>query len=57
VRAQLRDVGPVMISAVQRDGRELYRVRVGPLTSENEADRLLAAVVQAGFSTSHVVHE
>jgi rare lipoprotein A len=57
VRAQLRDVGPVMISAVQRDGRELYRVRVGPLTSENEADRLLAAVVQAGFSTSRVVHE
>jgi rare lipoprotein A len=57
VRAQLRDVGPVMISPVQRDGRELYRVRVGPLTSENEADRLLAAVVQAGFSTSHVVHE
>lgn len=57
VRAQLRDVGPVTISAVQRDGRDLFRVRVGPLASEDEAGRLLAAVVRAGFSTSRVVHE
>ena len=57
VRAQLWDVGPVTISAVQRDGRDLFRVRVGPLASEDEADRLLAAVVRAGFSTSRVVHE
>ena len=57
VRSQLRDVGPVTISAVQRDGRDLYRVRVGPLASEDEADRLLAAVVRAGFSTSRVIHE
>lgn len=57
VRAQLRNVGPVTISAVQREGRDLFRVRVGPLASEDEADRLLAAVVRAGFSTSHVVHE
>lgn len=56
-RAQLRNVGPVTISAVQRDGRDLFRVRVGPLASEDEADRLLAAVVRAGFSTSQVVHE
>lgn len=57
VRAQLQDVGPVTISPVQRDGRDLFRVRVGPLASEDEADRLLAAVVRAGFSTSRVVHE
>jgi rare lipoprotein A len=57
VRAQLRDVGPVTISAVHRDGRDLFRVRVGPLASEDEADRLLAAVVRAGFSSSRVVHE
>jgi rare lipoprotein A len=56
-RARLRDVGPVTISAVQRDGHDLFRVRVGPLASEDEADRLLAAVVRAGFSTSRVVHE
>ncbi len=56
-REQLRNVGPVLISPVQRDGRDFFRVRVGPLASEDEADRLLAAVVRAGFATSRVVHE
>ncbi|TVR99208.1 MAG: septal ring lytic transglycosylase RlpA family protein [Rhodospirillales bacterium] len=57
VGARLKPLGPVHITTVDRDGQEMYRVRVGPLASTGEADRLLARVVQAGFPNSRIVYE
>jgi rare lipoprotein A len=53
-RAQLARLGPV---AVLPAGRGLYRVRVGPLASLDDAERLLAAVIGSGFPGSHLVIE
>ncbi|TVR80769.1 MAG: septal ring lytic transglycosylase RlpA family protein [Rhodospirillales bacterium] len=57
VGARLAPLGPVSITAVERDGQAMYRVRVGPLDSIGEADQLLAQVVRAGFPGSRVVYE
>lgn len=55
VRAHLMGLGPVNISPVRREGRDLYRVRVGPLNSPQEADRIQTAVAGAGFPEARVV--
>jgi rare lipoprotein A len=57
VRAQLSGLGPVDIHPFQVGGRSLYRVRLGPISSSDEADRLLAETVRAGYPGSHIVFE
>jgi len=57
VRAQLSGLGPVDIHPFQVGDRSLYRVRLGPLSSSDEADRLLAETVRAGYPGSHIVFE
>jgi len=57
VRAQLSGLGPVDIHPFQVGGRSLYRVRLGPLSSSDEADRVLAETVRAGYPGSHIVFE
>jgi rare lipoprotein A len=57
VRAQLSGLGPVDIHPFQVGGRSLYRVRLGPLSSSDEADRLLAETVRAGYPGSHIIFE
>ena len=57
VRAQLSGLGPVDIHPFQVGARRLYRVRLGPLSSSDEADRLLAETVRAGYPGSHIVFE
>jgi cell division protein FtsN len=39
------------------DGRELLRVRVGPIQSDEEAERVLASVSRAGFPDCRLVAE
>ena len=39
------------------NGRELLRVRVGPLFSDYEAERVLASVSRAGFPDCRLVVE
>ncbi len=56
-RAKLNDFGPVDMRPLTVAGRSVLRVRVGPLGSEQEARRVLAAAVQAGFPESRVVVE
>jgi rare lipoprotein A len=56
-RAQLSGLGPVDIHPFQVGGRSLYRVRLGPLSSSDEADRVLAETVRAGYPGSHIVFE
>lgn len=56
-RAKLDGLGPVQLKPLAVDGRSLLRVRVGPLASEDEAQRVLAAVLRAGFAGSRVVED
>ena len=46
------DVYPAMLN-----GQRFYRVRLGPVSSVEEADELLARLVQAGHSQSIIVVE
>ncbi len=57
VKARLASVGPVKISNVLVNGRDLYRVRVGPLTNVAAADRMLETVAKAGYATARIIVE
>lgn len=56
-RARLATIGPAHAMPSQINGQWLTRVRVGPFYSNDEADRVLASVSQAGFPDSRVVSE
>jgi rare lipoprotein A len=55
VRRRLAVLGPTVASPSVVGGREVLRVRVGPLRSEAEAQRVLASVSEAGFPDSRIV--
>ncbi|NQV83808.1 MAG: septal ring lytic transglycosylase RlpA family protein [Rhodospirillales bacterium] len=57
VRARLTAAGQVKISSVLNKGRDLFRVRVGPLNSVAEADRMLDTVIRAGYQKAQIVIE
>ena len=57
VQARLASVGSVKISNVLINGRDLYRVWVGPLSSVADADRILEAVARAGFTSARIIVE
>jgi rare lipoprotein A len=57
LRAKIAALGSVQVVPAQVNGAALYRVRVGPVTSEAEADRLLSKVVNSGYPTAHIVSE
>jgi peptidoglycan lytic transglycosylase len=56
-RRRLSRIGPIVMSPSRVNGRELLRVRVGPLFSDDEAERVLASVSQAGFPDCLVVNQ
>lgn len=47
--------GPTEISPVTVDGKTFYRVRLGPVYDSNQAKRLLAQVVDAGYDRARVI--
>ena len=53
-QARLTPVGRADITQVNTDQR-LFRVRLGPIGDVDEADRLLEAVIRAGFPDARVV--
>lgn len=55
MRAQLASVGQANIMSVRTNGGELYRVRMGPLASYEEADQLLEKVIRNGASEARVI--
>jgi rare lipoprotein A len=57
LRAKIAAFGNVQVVPAQVNGTALYRVRLGPVTSEAEADRLLSKVVSSGFATARIVSE
>lgn len=50
VRARLVHVGPVKISPVLINGQDLFRVRIGPMASIDDADLMLEQVIKAGYT-------
>lgn len=54
---RLAHLAPVIITYGGLEGRNLYRVRLGPLTSSQEAHEVLAEVARAGFADSKVIME
>ncbi len=56
-RRRLSGLGPTVAAASIVGGRELVRVRVGPFSSQEEAQRMLASVTRAGFQDSRIVSE
>lgn len=55
--AQLSGVAPVVVTPVEVDGRQLLRVRLGPLASDADAERVLAAVQAQGLPGARVVRD
>lgn len=55
VRSDLSSIGPADIAPARITGHSLFRVRVGPVRSNAEADRLLSQVVRAGYRSSKIV--
>ena len=53
--ARLAGVGPVAVSPVLVNGRDVFRVRLGPIASVEEADRFLDSVIRSGYPDARVV--
>jgi rare lipoprotein A len=53
--ARLGAVGHTDVSTAIINGQTFYRVRVGPVASVDEADRLLTRVVNAGGAGAKIV--
>ena len=57
VKARLSFIGDIVVSPYASNGRELYRVRVGPVYNVAAVDQLLAKVISAGFAGARTVVE
>ncbi|HUN48573.1 MAG TPA: septal ring lytic transglycosylase RlpA family protein [Stellaceae bacterium] len=55
VKQRIDGLGSVQITSVRVNGASLFRVRLGPVVSVEEADRLLAKVLATGFSDARIV--
>jgi rare lipoprotein A len=55
VRARLSELGTVKVSPVLINGRDLFRVRVGPLTSVAQADHMLERVILSGYTDARTI--
>jgi rare lipoprotein A len=54
-QARLSGLAPVKVTTVKVSGTTVYRVRLGPATSVQEADRLLARAVDSGFPEARIL--
>jgi len=57
VRARLHGLGDVRVSPVLINGKDLYRVRLGPFQKTEQADRFLESVIRAGYTNARIVVE
>ncbi len=55
VRARLANLGPVKVTSVLVNGRDLFRVRAGPLANVTDADRILRWVIDAGYPDARII--
>jgi rare lipoprotein A len=57
VRSRLASLGNAQVLSTTVRGSQLYRVRVGPVSTVEEADRLAARIVDTGLPDARVVTE
>jgi rare lipoprotein A len=57
LRSQLAGYGPAKVSPAKVGAQDFYRVRIGPLASVEEADRVLDRVVANGHPTAKIIVE
>jgi len=55
MRRKLAGMGSVQVVPVRVGGARYFRVRVGPVTSARQGNRLLARVVDAGYPRAQIV--
>ncbi len=55
VRARLSPLGSVFLDQVLVDGKDLYRVRVGPLAGVKQADDVLSQVIGTGYPDARII--
>jgi rare lipoprotein A len=55
VKDRLEAIGPVKVYGARVNGVDLYRVRLGPIASVDQADQLLGRVVDAGLTEARIV--
>lgn len=51
----LTGISPSVIAAANVSGRTLYRVRLGPIATMEQADRLLARTIEAGYDDARLI--
>ncbi|MFN0194630.1 MAG: septal ring lytic transglycosylase RlpA family protein [Aestuariivirga sp.] len=55
VQGQLESIGPVQVTELLSDDGAIFRVRVGPIGDEEQAQQALAAVIDRGHADAHLV--
>ncbi len=55
LKAKLSNLGNVRVTDTKLNGSDLFRVRIGPIPSVNDADQLLDRVVGSGFPEARIV--
>jgi rare lipoprotein A len=54
-KARLDAIGPAKVYGARVNGVDVYRVRLGPIDSVDEADKLLGRVVETGLTEARIV--
>ena len=55
VKSRIAQLGTVKVTGVHAQGIDMYRVRLGPIPTVEEADRLLSQVVGSGLAEARIV--
>ena len=55
VLSKIKEIGPGEVSTVNHLGKQLYRVRLGPMDDVAMADLMLEKVVNTGFTGARIV--
>jgi rare lipoprotein A len=55
IKDRLGPIGPAKVYGAKVNGVDLYRVRLGPIASVDQADQLLGRVVEAGMIEARII--
>ena len=55
MQSRIASLGEVKLTTASLKGVEIYRVRLGPVPSVQEADQLLSRVVDSGYPEARIV--